>query len=295
MASNTLDLAQAESIRRLRAERPDARFWRAPTYPDHLVDWWDNLIDGVTRTDCGPDLDRGAGSETRDRHHKSGATSPAKFCAPYSSSALAVNTFGPFRHHPNLLRLDGKTGFQSAQFEYPCTNGLRTQHLPHFDLFADSPAGVIAVEAKFLEPLGDKKVEFKPQYDGPFEGASDRRIVAEEPWRETFRALKSGALRYQHLDAAQLMKHYLGLIVKFELRPRTLRYLFWEPENAADVPEFVLHRAETEDFARRVSDCASRFAFGTYTELWQDWEQNSTWPGMPTHLARLRARYAFML
>lgn len=285
--------AQGLATAALRSTAPTAP--RRETHPAHLVNWWDNLIDGVTRNDCESDLDRGAGSETRDRQHKSGAVSPAKFCAPYSSSAIAVNTFGPFRHAPESLRLDGRLGFTNVEFEYPCDNGLRTQHRPHFDLFVESPAGVIAVESKFLEPLGKHDVDFKPQYDRPFRGADDHAIVAEDPWRLVYEDLKSGALIYHHLDAAQLVKHYLGLKVKFHDRPRTLLYLFWEPENRDQPEEFISHRKEVREFADLVNRCDTRFVFLSYAELWRDWEKHSTWFGMPAHLERLRQRYALLI
>lgn len=283
--------AQELATASLRRTAPTAP--RRETHPAHLVNWWDNLIDGVTRDDCESDLDRGAGSETRDRQHKSGAVSPAKFCAPYSSSALAVNTFGPFRHAPEFLRLDGRLGVTKVEFEYPCANGLRTRHRPHFDLYAESPAGVIAVESKFLELLGSHDVDFKAQYDRPFGGADGHAIVAEDPWRLVYQELKSGALIYQHLDAAQLVKHYLGLVHCFRDTPRTLLYLFWEPDNWDQVNEFSVHRTEVQQFADLVNRCSTRFEFLSYRELWRDWELHSTWPGMPAHLGRLRQRYAF--
>ncbi len=45
---------------------------------------------------------------------------------------------------------------------------------------------------------------------------------------------------YRHLDAAQLIKHYLGLPNTFPGRDVTLLYLFWEPADAADFPGFGL-------------------------------------------------------
>jgi len=294
MTTNLEERAKRAAAERLRQVNGDA-IWRSPRYPDHLENWWDNLLEGVTRADCEEDLGTGAGAETRDRKHRSGVTMPAKFCAPHSSSALAVNTFGPFRHQTAYLRLKGHTGFTNARFEYPCDNGLRTQYLPHFDFFADSPDGVIAVESKFLEPLGNHKVEFKPLYDGPFRGSGGRAIEVEEPWRAVFEALKSGALRYKHLDAAQLVKHYLGLIHNFGERPRALLYLFWEPDDLSRTPEFAKHRNEAEDFAKRVEDCDTCFTLASYAELWHDWGTTSTWPGMPAHVARLRERYSFSI
>jgi hypothetical protein len=292
MTTNILDRAKHAAAERLRQVNRDAN-WRDPAYPDHLEHWWDNLLDGVTRTDCEEDLGMGAGVETLDRKHKSGVIMPAKFCAPHSSSALTVNTFGPFRHQPAHLRLDGRVGFTKAQFEYRCDNGLRTRHLPHFDFFAESPDGVIAVESKFLEPLGKKKVDFKPQYDGPFRGAGGRAIIAEPPWRAVFEELKSGTLHYKHFDAAQLVKHYLGIRVNFDKRHRTLVYLFWEPANLQEVAEFQTDRKEVMDFAAWVTGCDTRFAFVSYAELWRDWKRHCTLPGLSAHLARLEARYHF--
>ena len=108
-----------------------------------------------------------------------------------------------------------------------------------------------------------------------------------------FEDLKSGRLKYTHLDAAQLVKHYLGLKVQYKNRPRTLLYIFWEPENAAHCDEFINHRAELKDFSERVNQCATRFMAISYPALWREWESASTWPGITAHVARLRARYSY--
>jgi len=33
----------------------------------------------------------------------------------------------------------------------------------------------------------------------------------------------------------------------------------------------------------------------SYADLWREWDTHSSWPGMPEHLARLRARYVFAI
>jgi hypothetical protein len=82
------------------------------SHPNYLSNWQDNLIDGVTAADCEADLRGGNGSELDDRQRRSmGKHIPAKFCAPHSSSALVVNTFGPFRHQPGLPSILGLVGF----------------------------------------------------------------------------------------------------------------------------------------------------------------------------------------
>ena len=63
--------------------------------------------------------------------------------------------------------------------------------------------------------------------------------------------------------------------------------------NAAELPEFIRHRAEVADFAARVERCDTRFIALSYAALWQEWEANTAWPGLRVHLAQLRDRYAF--
>jgi hypothetical protein len=47
------------------------------------------------------------------------------------------------------------------------------------------------------------------------------------------------------------------------------------------------------DFAARVERCDTRFFALSYAALWQEWETNTAWPDLRTHLVQLRDRYAF--
>jgi hypothetical protein len=295
--SQLLNSARRIANERLVASEAGPARPRRESHPTYLAKWQDNLIEGVTAADCEADLQRGDGSELKDRQwRRTGNQIPAKFCAPHSSSALAVNCFGPFRHREILPPVAGLVDFNKLEFEYPCTNGLRTKHRPNFDLYLQAANGVaVAVESKFLETLGAKKVEFKPQYDGPFRGAGGHRIIVEEPWRALFEELKTGRLEYDHLDAAQLVKHYLGLKVSFDDRARRLLYVFWEPTNAIDCKEFMTHREEVADLSDRVRECDTRFLSISYPALWREWQSTSTWPGITTHIAHLQERYSFSL
>ena len=63
----------------------------------------ENLVPDI---DWGPiqiDLQRGDGGELRQ-----------KFNAVHSSAALAVNSFGPFKSHPERLLLFGKRGWKGS-------------------------------------------------------------------------------------------------------------------------------------------------------------------------------------
>lgn len=274
-------------MERLRLTRPDVRWREIPA--GYLADWRDNLVEGVAAADCEADLCRGAGNELTDQ-----PDAPAKFCAAFSSSALVVNTFGPFRRRPERLSLAGVTGFDAMEFEYPCDNGLVGTN-PHFDLFARTATTVIAVESKFLEPLQQKPAQFSDQYARSFMGNVDRPRIAEDPWAKMYARLRSDPQTYRHLDAAQLVKHYLGLRHSFATHERTLVYLYWEPANAADLAVYRDLRLEINDFAAAVAGCDTRFVALSYPSLWREWQQNRTFVDMSKHLEQLRQRYAFGL
>ena len=99
--------AAAEQLRRIGGE---AIF--SATRPYYLENWRSNLLAGVTPRDCEGDLQAGAGNELGNVRD-----APSKFSAARSSSALAVNTFAPFRRSPERLSLVGLEGFEHAWFE----------------------------------------------------------------------------------------------------------------------------------------------------------------------------------
>ena len=77
--------------------------------------------------------------------------------------------------------------------------------------------------------------------------------------------LRSGMLRYRHLDAAQLIKHAYGLVTEGRrARPASgvLWYIYAEPKKRGNVeipvPAHILHRAEIADFKSRVAGDRSR-------------------------------------
>ena len=229
-----------------------------------------NLIPGVRLVDVEADLSQGSGNELE-----------GKFLAAHSSSALAVNTFGLWRKFPQTLRLHGKTGFDFLQFEKQCPTGLGGTP-PNLDLLVASPEVVIGVESKFLEILTPKPPKFSDSY------ARESLPQAEDAWWNLLVELKASPPQY--LDAAQLVRHYLGLRNQPEFADKkiVLLYVFWEPENAADFPEYVQHRAEIAAFAQKVKDSDVEFAWISYPELWAQWETLNV---NPDHLREIRKRY----
>lgn len=225
------------------------------------------------------DLTNGAGDELG----SSRTGLPPKFCAAHSSSALAANAFGPWRNDPRTLSVGGMSGFVSLQFEYACNAGVRGT-APHLDALVRTQNSVLAIESKCTEFLWPKAVTFAEAY----ERIHDLR--RDSPW---FLLVRDTALRsrFAHLDAAQLVKHYLGLANVFATGRVVLLYLFWEPLNAVDFQEFAEHRRELEEFARLVSGDRVEFAYQSYRELWREWDAAEQASGRRQDVGRLRERY----
>ena len=94
---------------------------------------------------------------------------------------------------------------------------------------------------------------------------------------------------YRRLDAAQLLKHYLGLKQKFDCEV-TLLYLYWEPEDAEGIDVCSRHRSEVDQFGDELADDQIAFAAQRYPDLWGKWLRSDV--SWLTGLAStLRARY----
>ena len=272
--------AQAAVAQRLNSIKGGTVF-RSEPYTWYTREPVENLVPGVTREDFWDDLKDGNGNELLDSRQ-----APAKFCAAYSSAALAVNTFGPFRHSPGNLMLAGHVDFSESRFERKCPTPLNGPP-PNLDFFAAGPKTLVAVESKFLETIDRPKVSFSPRYETVIQ------TLAEPGWQDTYRALLDDPSKFTHLDAAQLVKHYLGIRNTFQdcRVTKVLVYLFWEPTNADDFPEFRQHRREVELFSRAVEGSEIRFVALSYSQLWQNWSTESGWDDMLAHIEALRQRY----
>lgn len=233
-----------------------------------------NLIPGVRLEDVRADFAQGSGNELE-----------GKFRAAHSSSALAANTFGPWRNNPQSLSLLGQTGFTVLRFERQCPTGLGGIP-PNLDLVVEGPDVVIGVESKFLEFLAPKPPKFTDSY-------KPGNLPQMEPcWANLMAALKAGPEQY--VDGAQLVRHYLGLRNQPEFKGKKIILLnvFWEPENWSDFPEYRQHRAELAAFQEMVKDSDVTFVWMTYPELWSQWEAQGLFP---EHVREIRKRYALSI
>jgi hypothetical protein len=229
-----------------------------------------NLLPGISLADFEKELRCGDGGELK-----------KKFCAVHSSAALAVNCFAPFNTRPADIMLCGKRGAESVEFEkhLPIFRGGTP---PNMDVWIDRGSGAVAVESKLLEYLTLKLPAFAKTYE---------RLArnAEPCWWAVYEQAKEGAA--QHLDRAQLVKHYFGLSAYRKRHPDrqlSLLYLFWEPLNWDEVAECRRHRGELEACAGAVSASCIDFRWTTYSQLWEEW---STVPALAHHAQRLKARY----
>jgi hypothetical protein len=242
-------------------------------YPNgYTLQWQDNLLPGITADLCEADLLQGSGDELN-----------KKFCALHSSSALAVNTFAPFKNRLNDLIVLENKGFQQLNFEKKLPTGLGGTP-PNLDIFLQREDEVIAIESKFLEYFTAKQAVFSDSYT--------RKALpqAEDCWWEVLEASKQR--RKQYLDVAQLVKHALGLLRYKEenkVAAATLLYLFWEPTNAAQIAVCQQHREQIKALASQVAPSAISFRWMSYNELWQQWQ---TIPALQQHTSNLLHRYA---
>jgi hypothetical protein len=236
-------------------------------YKDYASSVETNLLPVPTFELCQGDFKSAKGHELVGRQAQ-----PPKMAAIFSSSALAVNSFAPWREDPSGLQLGDDSAFITLRFEASCPNGLRQFSPlatdPHLDVLLTSPTRVLGVESKCLEHLSPKAIKFSPTYDR----INDRR--AQSAWFLAITRLRSSK-EFKYLDVAQLIKHGLGLLYTYsnnDEKAIALVYLFWEPVNWQQFDTFKRHREETEVFRKLLEDDIVSFKAQSYLELWGQWE-----------------------
>lgn len=237
----------------------------------------DHLVSSVMTADFEADLKQGSGNETND-----------KFRAVHSSSALAVNCFGPFKRNLSDLQVCDFDGFTSLQFEKKCPTGLPGTP-PHLDVIIERPDQIVAIESKCTEYFSRTTPKFKDSYKTSINDA-----CRESVWFQEMKRLIQPPQVPSRLKADQLIKHAFGLITCYPHRPVTLLYLYWEPLNAVEYSLFGEHRDEIAAFAERIPGSDLIFESMTYNELWSSWgETVSEW--LDKHREDLRDRYAMRI
>ena len=251
----------------------------------------DNLLSSVKQVDFLDELSSGAGMELK-----------RNFLAIYSSSALAVNSFAPFRSLINHLSLPppilNNEGINSLNFEKKCPTSLKGTH-PHLDVFlTGNNDKIVAIESKLTEIFSynpNKKIS-----NSYFDDKS-KNWYGSEYYNELVR-IRDGIENYQFLDATQLIKHAFGLTNTYMKNPKsldqkiTLLYLYWVPANIDSLKSpikeiYEKHKGEIIKFKKAV-DAAKNPSFEaiSYPKLWEHWEKTVP-ENLQKHVKELTDRY----
>ncbi len=192
----------------------------------------------------------------------------AKMRALHSSSAFCVNVFQYFLLKNNLLdiasgALDFKMNPTKGVFEYKFPiKGIKTgNRFPaNLDFVIEGDDKLIAIESKFTEPYGkvsgDSRL-LKQSYLDPkskYEFIINRFPMLKkwiDNWdtKEYDENKKARVCPFNYLDAAQLIKHLLGL--SSQTKEYKLCYLYY----CIDSDEMNEHGKEVEDFKSHLDDC----------------------------------------
>jgi hypothetical protein len=224
-----------------------------------------------------------------------------KFASPESSAALVANVFGLFLDRPADMPMpcEGRdwgwpptTVRLEAVVRFPWSGGRH----PCLDVLVGTPSAIVGIESKRYEP-------YRPKTPVVLSDAYWRPVWGERMGRYTQvrDGLRDGTCHFQHLDAAQLIKHAFGLrtAVHKERTLRTIRpillYLHAEPHSWPDgravaLAEIEAHRREIGDFSGLVAGDEVIFHATTYTEVLRVWN-NSSIETVRAHVAAVQKRF----
>lgn len=199
-----------------------------------------------------------------------------KLASPQSSASLAINTFGRFCLEPEKLpalprlqHLDWPA--QKVEIEYSARFPWSGGRHPWLDALVQTQDFHIGIECKRFEPYRDKKtVSLSDAYWREVWGTK------MQPFLDVRDELQNGDLKYNFLDATQLLKHAFGLRTDFSKRhvgKPILAYVYIETIHDSPVrvtsKAIEAHKAEIADFARRVEGAEVGFISFSYEEWLQ--------------------------
>lgn len=240
----------------------------------YLNHFKDNIISTILVDDFKTDLENGDGNELY-----------GKFQALHSSSALGVNFFGFFKRHLNKFSVFGEKDFiENAQFEKKLPTGMSRP--PNLDFYLENEKYVIGFESKFLETLSKKQPEISPAYSDDLLSLVDKGFIEIVSHYRTNK-------KKSYLDTAQLIKHSIGLVKNKGNKKAKLIYIYWEPLNANEFPEYKQHKTELYEFSKLIK-CISciEFHHTTYLEFYNNFVNDNFFR---EHLEKFKDKYFFNL
>lgn len=178
-----------------------------------------------------------------------GGLKPGKMQAVHSSSALSCNLCHYWRRikRPDIIAKAcglSTSNVDGLAFERHLPIDSRFRYSPNLDAVLTYSGGAVklaAVESKFCEPFSTRPHSgLKEKY---LDGGIDHLWKSMPSVWELARELSPNNTRYVHLDAAQLVKHLLGL-KQFSLSEWVLLYLYYDVPG----PAGSKHVEEVADF-----------------------------------------------
>lgn len=212
----------------------------------------------------------GDGNETKETK-----TTRVKMEALHSSSALPVNVFQYWQNKDvsailHACKLINKRPFNSdtvpntVRFEQKFEISKNKKYFPkkpNLDVVIDFNNKVYAIESKFTEPYNGNPKELREVYlseqlDKLWKGIPKLNELAKE-------LSLTNDNRFIYLDAAQLIKHILGLKQQCGKTGFTLLYLWYDVIGKYG----AAHREEIEQFAEIAKSDGVKFRHITYQEV----------------------------
>lgn len=230
-----------------------------------------NLLNGIEDKYFINDLMAGSGNELEN-----------KFKALWSSSALAVNNFVPFKKYIGKVTFFENI-FEKAGFEEKYSTGLGGTP-PNIDFFMENKNLVIGFESKYLEILKESESVFSNKYYS-IKYLNNNFISLIKKYNNT----------KGYLHKAQLLKHSMGLI-NYKIKTGKniiLYYIYWTPSNWNNFIEYKKHEAELEIFSNELN-LTGQIAFKCikYSEFWNMYEKNKI---LNNYIKNIKIRYELEL
>lgn len=261
---------------------------------NYLYSLADNLFKPLSKENL-DSYNSGDGNETKDSK-----TRLAKMKALHSSSAIVVNLFQYWQGKDvcpilnackltsrtngvgSLIKNIGSISFEKNsivtsplnyeirfedQFEI-CEDKSQFPHSPNIDVVIYTPLSTIGIESKFTEPYSSRK----------HGGLKQKYVENLSFWNglpnlyELAKEISPNDNKFQYLDAAQLIKHILGLTKSCTNKNKSnsrlkhgfrLLYLWYDVIGT----EGAEHRKEIEQFAEIVKKDNIKFSHITYQEV----------------------------
>ena len=252
----------------------------SPSPDAYLSTYTENLFAPLS-SPTEKDFRGGAGCELDDHLDER-----AKMRALFSSSGLVCNVFDYWRNTDSGSigrSLAIESALTEIRFEAQLSSGLRGTP-PTLDLLLVAGAELaFGVECKFAEPYYQRRHERIPFVDTYFKGKPGLwELLGLPKCQETAARLYRGDIKFERLDAAQLLKHSLGLRRKFKEGQLILVWFNFKSVEAQTLS------AEIRSFSELVDPCLG-FRAVTWQEVFADLAREPL--ADRRHVEYLRSRY----